>query len=481
MKKIMLFGLQFVLSLFILSAAHSQVSQLIQKNISAPSLQNNKLGIPINQLVIIYLPPSYASSSLKYPVVYFLPGFGDEVQYWTNGTYQGFKLKDVMDKLITDHVVKEFIVVIVNGYNFMGGSFYVNSSVTGNWEDFATKDVVEYIDENYRTMKDPASRGISGHSMGGFGALNLAIRHPELYHFVYCLSPGLFDTTGLASCQLFKSQSFINQFIQKEQEYTSMSFQDALAAFKNYIQARYNSGDWDTPFGYAYGAAFSPNADKPIPCIDYPYTKSDNQTVVDSTKLQNYENGFGGLAHEVIDYKNNLLQFQGITIEYGVNDEFSWIPKGCKYFTDLLTAQNIPHNVVTFKGGHQDHVGERFKGYLLPFFSAKMSFDTTQTDVKLNQVSPQQFKLYPNYPNPFSRSSLGNVATTISYSIPQNTFVSLKVIDILGREIKNLVNENQVAGQYHVQYRGDYLSSGVYFVKLEAGNFVEVEKISLVK
>lgn len=69
--------------------------------------------------------------------------------------------------------------------------------VTGNWEDFVINDVVNYVDQNFRTIQKVQARGIAGHSMGGFGALNIAMRHPDIFSCVYGMSPGLFDNNGL--------------------------------------------------------------------------------------------------------------------------------------------------------------------------------------------------------------------------------------------------------------------------------------------
>ncbi|MCK4225489.1 hypothetical protein KAX29_01205, partial [candidate division WOR-3 bacterium] len=111
--------------------------QLIEVDIPAPSLENNLFGIPTEQPVAIYLPPSYSTSDKRYPVVYFLPGFSTPIIYFTSWcVFQGFMLKESIDKLIDTGVINEMIVVIPNGLTFMLGSFYVNSPVLGNWDDF---------------------------------------------------------------------------------------------------------------------------------------------------------------------------------------------------------------------------------------------------------------------------------------------------------------------------------------------------------
>jgi photosystem II stability/assembly factor-like uncharacterized protein len=87
----------------------------------------------------------------------------------------------------------------------------------------------------------------------------------------------------------------------------------------------------------------------------------------------------------------------------------------------------------------------------------------------------KNFKLDQNYPNPF------NPSTTISYQIPQNEFVTLKVYDITGRVIQTLVNENKSAGKYDIKFEGNNLSSGIYLFRLKAGEYTSIKKMILMK
>jgi hypothetical protein len=98
-------------------------------------------------------------------------------------------------------------------------------------------------------------------------------------------------------------------------------------------------------------------------------------------------------------------------------------------------------------------------------------------DIKVidNGQMPNQFELKQNYPNPF------NPSTLIEYSIPEQSFVDLKVYDFLGNEVATLVNEEQSAGVYRADFTGADLTSGIYFYKLQAGNFVETKKMMLLK
>jgi len=93
----------------------------------------------------------------------------------------------------------------------------------------------------------------------------------------------------------------------------------------------------------------------------------------------------------------------------------------------------------------------------------------------ISQISPEAYSLTQNYPNPF------NPTTSIKFAIPKNEFVSLKVYDMLGKEVATLVNQNANAGEYEVTFDATKLTSGVYFYKLTSGNFSDVKKMILVK
>lgn len=97
------------------------------------------------------------------------------------------------------------------------------------------------------------------------------------------------------------------------------------------------------------------------------------------------------------------------------------------------------------------------------------------TDIKDNVTSVSEYSLKQNYPNPF------NPATTIEYSIPKSGNISLKIFNVLGQEVKSLINQNQNAGTYRISFDASSLPSGIYFYALSADNFVQVKKMMLIK
>jgi len=326
--------------------------------IPAPSLENNLVGEPTERTITVYLPPSYNMPDRRFPVVYYLPGYGD------SGIF-GFGLPGSMDSLIEEGKVNEMIVVVANGTSRMGGSFYANSPVTGNWEDFIAEDVVGYVDSHFRTMAQPESRGLTGHSMGGFGALNIAMHRPDVFGAVYSMSPGLFDENGLAESQMFAYESLIRDFIEFESGLSALSLEDAKRRMRGSPQQ----------FAISYGYAFAPNPDRHPPYYDYPFTEVDGQLVRDDEVWSEWEGGYGGIADEAIQYKDNLLKLKGIVVDYGEHDEYSWIPKGSVYFGEQLAAAGIPVKVEAYNGSHQGQLGTRIRDFMLPFFSTILKFE----------------------------------------------------------------------------------------------------------
>jgi enterochelin esterase-like enzyme len=320
--------------------------------IPAPSLAENLVGEPAERTIYVYLPPSYDSSEKRYPVVYYLPGYGDT-------TMMGFRLPDDMDALIESRAVQEMILVVASGDSKTGGSFYVNSPVTGNWENHIVNDVVGFVDGHFRTLAQPESRGITGHSMGGFGALNIAMHRPDVFRAVYSMSPGLFDENGLAESFLFDNEGTLRRFIEYEKRLAALSLEDAQKRMFGSPQE----------FSLAYGYAFAPNPDRHPPYFDYPYREVNGQLVRDDAVWEMWEGGFGGIAEETVQYRDNLLKLRGIAVDYGIRDENPWIPKGAEYYGEQLSAAGIPVQVEGYEGNHSNRLGKRMRDHVLPFFS----------------------------------------------------------------------------------------------------------------
>lgn len=347
--------------------------QLFEKNIPAKSLRNSMFDDPVEQPIAIYLPPSYASTSNRYPAVYVLTGFASGVTDFLDGKFGGYVLTESMDRLIETGSIDEMIVVVVNGRNFLRGSFYANSPVTGNWGDFVVKDVVRYVDTNYKTMPYPQSRGITGYGMGGYGALDLAMRHPDVFGNVYAISPQLFDNQGLRLHGMFGGSIIIRQLMKQKARFDDMSREDAHRSFVAYIDSLYSTGEpGDTmwAFSYAYGAAFSPDPESNAPYIKYPYTMIDGKPLLNPSVWWEWDMGYGGIKKKVEMFQENFKTLNAIAVDVGDRGHRHWILDGCRYYVQQLRESDIPVDMVTHGGDNHDHIlRERMEKHMFPWFS----------------------------------------------------------------------------------------------------------------
>ncbi|MGC2181916.1 MAG: alpha/beta hydrolase-fold protein, partial [Terriglobales bacterium] len=138
---------------------------VVNATVHSPALVGNLLGDSPDRPVAIYLPPGYASSASRFPVIYLLHGYGSTNggnRAWTKGDWAN--VPKMMDRLIAAGTIRKMIVVMPDASDKLGGAFYTNSVAAGNWEDFITRDLVSDIDARYRTIRRAASRGIAGHS-----------------------------------------------------------------------------------------------------------------------------------------------------------------------------------------------------------------------------------------------------------------------------------------------------------------------------
>lgn len=373
-KQFLVLVVSFMVFCGVATNAQTKSGKLINLMVPAPSLAQSLFQTATEQPTAIYLPPSYDDSTRSFPVVYFLPGFGCPIQYFTLWrVFQGFDLHQSLDSLISSGVTKEMIVVMPNGLNFMGGSFYTNSPVTGYWEDFIVHDLVGYIDSLYRTIRRSEARGITGYSMGGSGALSLAVKHPDIFGSVYALSPGVFAPGGLAMTSMFAETLTIERYLDRQADFDRTPACDARARFMSYIDNMCKANQEMEPFGYAYGAAFAPDTNAKVPFIAYPYHRVNGELIIDNLAWKRFESGFGDWPEKLAIYKTNLLKLGAIAIDYGTKDEYAFIPAGCVYLSALLNGASVRHQLLSFDGGHGDHVRERIEGYMLPFFSKHLS------------------------------------------------------------------------------------------------------------
>jgi S-formylglutathione hydrolase FrmB len=154
------------------------------------SLEGNLEGDSPERCVSVYLPPGYhASPDRRYPVVYILHGYTDDDQHWFGWAEHFVNVPAAMEKSLSVGTSQEMILVMPSAYTLYQGSMYSSSITTGDWETFVAEDLVAYIDSHYRTLARRESRGLAGHSMGGYGAIRIGMKRPDVFSADYVMSP----------------------------------------------------------------------------------------------------------------------------------------------------------------------------------------------------------------------------------------------------------------------------------------------------
>jgi S-formylglutathione hydrolase len=313
--------------------------------VAAPSLRANLVGDPGRRAVSIYTPPGYSKNRGKrYPVVYLLHGFAADHRAFIGGVYSGMNMRVSMDSLINAGLIKPMIVVTPNARNAFDGSFYTNSVTTGNWEDFVVRDLTHYVDTHYRTIRKRSGRGLAGHSMGGFGALRVGMRHPETFSAIYALSPCCLDQahrTGKNFAASWKKVLGLTEFSQVK-----------VAGFY---------GDIDL----ALSAVYAPDPRGSPFFVDLPFRlEGDSLVTVESVASKWHPTPI-----EMVPTHANNLKGMSIAFDAGAEDGLTDIPVNVARLDSMLTALGISHTADIYHGDHMRGIRGRLESQTFPFFS----------------------------------------------------------------------------------------------------------------
>ncbi|HEX6096702.1 MAG TPA: alpha/beta fold hydrolase [Thermoanaerobaculia bacterium] len=309
------------------------------------ALEGNLLGDPADQEVAVYLPPGYDKSTARYPVLYLLHGIGGGFTDWT----KHWDLRGSMDAVIAAGS-PPFLVVMPNGGNRLGGGFYMDSPVSGKWETYIVGELLPHIDRAFRTRTAADSRGIAGHSMGGFGALRLAMRHPDLFTSVYAMSPCCLD--------LVEDIGHGNQAWRK-----AIGFKSPDDIAKSLAE-----NDFYPVAIYALASALSPNPDKPPFYVDLPVRQVRGELMPEPVTDELWRNSL--LMSQLPDHRAALLRMRAIALDYGTSEQFAHISATTPEFSHELARLRVPHRLEVYDGDHREKIPARLKTHVLPFFGA---------------------------------------------------------------------------------------------------------------
>lgn len=311
----------------VVTEATVEEDNTIEESFTSTALASAKDGSSPTKEIKIYLPPSYYSSQKRYPAVYFFHGFGDTMTFIA-------ARKFFFNQFMTQTGNQEFIVVEVDGSraDTSQGSFWVNSPVTGMWEDYVIDEIIPHIDATYHTIAKAESRGIAGYSMGGYASLNLAMRHPDVFSSVLALCPGVLK--------------------------------------KGSLQMAMDSWRGDNTFLTCYGQTFAPNESKENMC-DIPTMDG---TPEDNEIIAKWETGFSDWNEKLDAYLAKDQPLKAIDVISGTADYYKWIPEGCTDLSQLMDEKGIDHTLTELNIGHTFPSGYE-KDYFVPFFSKNLVFE----------------------------------------------------------------------------------------------------------
>jgi enterochelin esterase-like enzyme len=309
------------------------------------ALEGNLEGNAADRDALVLLPPSYAAEpARRYPVVYALHGYTIGAEQWTKEIHVPQTAEGAFAK-----GARELIVVLPDSKTLHNGSMYSNSPTTGNFEDYVARDVVAYMDAHYRTIADRNSRGLVGHSMGGYGATRIGMKHADVFGSLYimspcCLSPRAANVPGNAG-------------------------NPANSTYDEIAKAKTPAETEKLPFGLraqlAVASAWSPNPKNPPLYVDLPI--GEKQAMVVAKWAANAPLAF------VDQYVGNLRQYRAIAMDVGDQDG---LRADTAKLHDIFDSYGIANTLEIYPGTHTSDVAFRFQDFVLPFFTKTLSFES---------------------------------------------------------------------------------------------------------
>jgi enterochelin esterase-like enzyme len=301
------------------------------------ALEGNLEGNDVDREVIVFLPPGYTNEKRRrYPVVYALHGYSIGAEQWTHEIHVPQTIEGAFAQ-----GAQSMIVVLPDSKTVHNGSMYSSSMTTGDFEKFVAHDLVSYIDAHYRTIPVRTSRGLVGHSMGGYGASRIGMKHPDVFGSLYIMSPCCMAARGAGP--------------------SNPESEKALEAVKTPADSA------KLPFGLraqlASAAAWSPDPKNPPLYLDLPVKNGVVQQDVIAKWAANAPLAF------VDQYIDNLRQYRGISIDVGDQDG---LRAGAAKLHEILDSYGVANTFEIYSGTHTSAVADRFQNHVMPFFARSL-------------------------------------------------------------------------------------------------------------
>jgi len=329
--------------------AAPELSQVVNRTLRGESLTHSLIGTDPVRKLAVYLPAGYAGSTQRYPVVYFLPNPLEAF----HPEFYAERGRALLDRAAAKGVIQPVIFVAVDLTTPLGCTWYVNSPVTGNWEDFVVRELVPYVDANFRTLPKRDSRGIAGDFMGGYGAIRFGMTHPEVFGTVYALHP---VGTGSGIYTMYSRP-----------DWKLLAAAHSLDEVKN---ASYG------PIFMSIFQASVPNPAKPPLYVDLQAQTAGDTLEIDAQVTERLRDNF--LLETMIGkYADNLKSLRGLRFDWARNDGNHDHVYSNQAFTHKLNEFGIVHEAEEYNGVWGSGVwGDDGRMYteVLPFLQRHLVF-----------------------------------------------------------------------------------------------------------
>ena len=317
--------------------------------IHGTALEGNLEGDAVDRDAIVFLPPSYQKDrKRRYPVVYALHGSSIGAEQWTHEIHAPQTIEGAFAE-----GSQEMIVVLPDSKTIYNGSMYSSSATTGDFEKFIYHDVVAYVDTHYRTIANRESRGLVGHSMGGYGASRIGMKHPDVFGALYIMSPCCMSSMaggGPGTADQMKERAIASE----KKVAAAKSPADLAAQSPGFAAAQ-----------YATAAAWAPDPKNPPLYFDLPTKDGVPQPEIVEKFTANSPLVF------VDQYIGNLKQYRAIAMDVGDQDGLRF---DATKLHAILDNYGIANSFEIYSGTHTSAVADRFQNHVLPFFSKNLCF-----------------------------------------------------------------------------------------------------------
>lgn len=311
-------------------ATAQEQARLNWVEVHSPHIEGNLEGNSAERKVLVVTPPGYDQNSGKrYPVVYYLHGYWAPVE----AQQEGFKLHEAVQAAA--EAGNDVIMVMPDGFSKLRGGFYSSSPTVGDYERFVADDLVDWVDANYRTIPERASRGLAGHSMGGYGTIRIAMKHPETFSSIYMMSACCLDPMPITA--------------EQARQVEAMTPEQVAAAQFGELAAVSTLATWS-----------------PDPTDDgflKVYTGLKEDGTLDP--LVNYRLAANSPLVLLPQYLSALNSLEAFAMDIGDKD---FLLEGNRLFREELDKFGVKYEFELYEGDHGNRIAERIRTEVLPFF-----------------------------------------------------------------------------------------------------------------